>query len=87
MQQTFGSAVRTDKHAVSAAEVYTALGDTSIPKMVERMRTYKTLYLPKNFPIFSFKNFKSSGFGPAPAVCPHNDGIGVSVTVLMNAAS
>jgi len=45
------------------------------------------LYFPKNAPIFSFKNFRSSGFGPAPAVCPHNDGIGVSVTVLINAAS
>ncbi len=46
-------------------------------------------YLPwlRNAAIFSFKNFKSAGFGPAPAVCPHSDGIGVSVTVCMNPAS
>ena len=35
----------------------------------------------------SFKNFSSAGLLPAPAVRPHNDGIGTSETFEMNAAS
>jgi predicted nucleic acid-binding protein len=42
---------------------------------------------PKNFPIFSFKNFPSSGFDAAPAVCPHSEGMGISVPCGMNGAS
>ena len=38
-------------------------------------------------PIVSFKNFSSAGLLPAPAVCPHSDGIGISETFGMNAAS
>ena len=42
---------------------------------------------PRNFPICSFKNFSSAGLPPAPAVCPHSDGIGTSETLGMNPAS
>src|SRR6478735_7020161 len=41
----------------------------------------------RNFPMLSFKNFESAGFGAAPAVCPQSDGIGMSVTPGINAAS
>ena len=37
--------------------------------------------------MLSFKNFPSTGLLAAPAVCPHNDGIGRNVTFGMNAAS
>ena len=40
-----------------------------------------------NCPIFSFKNFASAGLLAAPAVWPHNDGIGISVTPGMNCDS
>lgn|ERR1044071_3051947 len=40
-----------------------------------------------NCPIFSFRNFRSAGLGPAPAVCPQSDGIGVRLAVDMNPAS
>src|SRR5215469_10095005 len=39
---------------------------------------------PRNFPICSFKNFSSAGLPPAPAVCPHKDGMGISETFGMN---
>ena len=42
---------------------------------------------PRNFPICSFKNFSSAGLPPAPAVCPHKDGMGTSETFGMNPAS
>ena len=32
----------------------------------------------RNCPIFSLRNFSSAGLPPAPAVCPHSDGIGTS---------
>ena len=41
----------------------------------------------RNREIRSFKNFSSAGLSPAPAVCPHSDGIGTSETFGMNAAS
>src|SRR5215469_11116883 len=43
--------------------------------------------IPRNFPICSFKNFSSAGLPPAPAVCPHKDGMGTSETFSMNPAS
>src|SRR5262249_44257957 len=41
----------------------------------------------KNLPIVSFRNLASAGLLAAPAVCPHNDGIGARVTPGMNCAS
>src|SRR5580700_7295179 len=37
--------------------------------------------------MFSFKNLASAGLLAAPAVCPHSDGIGSSVTVFIKPAS
>jgi len=41
----------------------------------------------RNFAIVSFRNVRSSGFAPAPAGCPHSDGMGTSDTEDMNCAS
>jgi hypothetical protein len=41
----------------------------------------------KNLPMLSFRNLASVGLLARPAVCPHSDGIGVSVIVDMNPAS
>ena len=45
------------------------------------------LFVDRNRPIVSFRNFASAGSAAAPAGCPHNDGIGVSVTVFIKPAS
>src|ERR1700748_1841012 len=45
------------------------------------------LYRLKKLPILSFRNFASSGLLAAPAVCPHNDGMGLNNTWGINADS
>jgi hypothetical protein len=53
--------------------------------MMHMRQRYLPPHLPaKNAPILSLRNLPSSGLGAAPAVCPHNDGIGLKTTVVIN---
>ena len=55
------------------------------PTFVRHTRLIHLVSIPRNSPILSFKNFSSAGLPPAPAVCPHSEGIGTSETFGMNA--
>ncbi len=87
------SALRSGAIAVKGARL--EVGSIQLAFRTPRLRLssareldFQTHFPPaRNIPICSFRNFSSAGLPPAPAVCPHNDGIGTSETFGMNVAS